>query len=222
MRLLIMSNRAFSVLFGVFCLFLMAASVASSSELQRYTKMGGDFSLMSTQHKILSLEDFSGKIILLTFGFTHCQHICPMTLARLGQITEKLETALKEKVIIFFINVDAKDSVDDIKKFISIFEKKDAKSPSIIGFTGNVKDLQDIARRYGATFFEAPPTVNSEKSDSQKAQQLNQSQPVADIIIHTDRVFLLDQKGIVRKIYPKELEPKEAIEDITSLMGEVP
>ena len=43
----------------------------------RKDNIGGDFTLTDTNGKPLSLSSLKGKVVVLSFGYTHCPDICP-------------------------------------------------------------------------------------------------------------------------------------------------
>ncbi|MGE3533662.1 MAG: SCO family protein [Parachlamydiales bacterium] len=53
------------------------------------TELAPDFKLVNQENKIVSLEQFKGKPVLITFAFAHCQSMCPM-------VIEKSKQALKD------------------------------------------------------------------------------------------------------------------------------
>ena len=55
-----------------------------------------DFTLTNQEGEATSLSDLRGKHILLTFGFTHCPDICPLTLNDFDRTREMLGTSGRE------------------------------------------------------------------------------------------------------------------------------
>ena len=49
-----------------------------------------DFHLADFNGKPRSLSEFSGKVVVLFFGYTHCPEVCPTTLADLAQMMRLL------------------------------------------------------------------------------------------------------------------------------------
>ena len=56
-----------------------------------YDTLGGDFEMDSTLGKTVSLRDFEGKLLLIYFGYTSCQDVCPTTLTVIKQAVQKLD-----------------------------------------------------------------------------------------------------------------------------------
>ncbi len=50
-----------------------------SNVLPIYKGVGGDFVLESTLGKTVALSDFDDKAVVLSFGYTNCSDVCPVT-----------------------------------------------------------------------------------------------------------------------------------------------
>ena len=53
------------------------------------------FSLDGSNGKKLSLRDQLGKVVILEVGYTFCEEVCPVTLARLTEVYQKLGSAAR-------------------------------------------------------------------------------------------------------------------------------
>ena len=51
---------------------------------------GKALSLIGHDSKPRTLADFQGKLVVLTFGFTHCPDVCPTTLSDAAQAMKSL------------------------------------------------------------------------------------------------------------------------------------
>src|SRR5579862_473547 len=70
---------------GVFVLvsvFVAAAAFASSFKAGLFNppRPAPDFELQGTNGHELKMSQYRGKIVLLSFGYTSCQAVCPITL----------------------------------------------------------------------------------------------------------------------------------------------
>src|SRR5688500_8002317 len=54
------------------------------------------FSLDGSNGRKLDLGDYLGKVVIVEFGFTFCQTVCPITLARLTEVHRKLGSAARD------------------------------------------------------------------------------------------------------------------------------
>src|ERR1039458_4806274 len=69
-------------------------------------KKAYDFTLTDQDGKSLSLHDLRGKVVVFSFGFTHCPNICPMTLGDLSSFYKQLPEEDQARVRVLFISVD--------------------------------------------------------------------------------------------------------------------
>ncbi len=146
--------------------------------LERFEKLGGDFTLTSQFGAQTSLSQFRGKVVLLTFGYTSCPDVCPATLAELTRVHRTLG-ADSPRVQTLFITVDPeRDSAARLKDYLASFH------PGMIGLTGPVPEISAVALNYGSHFA---------KPDSHSA--------AGYLMDHTAFTYLLDQEGVVRHLY---------------------
>ena len=161
-----------------------------------YDGIGGDFSLPSTQEKIYALSDQQGKVILLTFGFTHCPDVCPMVLTRLAKVNRKLQEKGigADRVQTLFISVDPeRDTLQHLKEYLAFF------NPDFIGLCGSPEQLSQLTAQYAAFY-------QKETTKSQDYQ-----------VMHTDRIFLIDKRGRLRALYAQGDSDEKMLADIISL-----
>lgn len=107
---------------------------------------GGGFTL-EAQSGPVALSDFSGKVVLLYFGYTYCPDICPTSLTVWQQALEMLTPAELARVQPLFVSVDPeRDTVERLAEYVRFFH------PHIVALTGRPDRLAEIAGRYGAVF----------------------------------------------------------------------
>lgn len=106
-----------------------------------------DFTLTNQDGELTSLSDLQGRYVLITFGYTHCPDVCPLTLNEFRRIKESLGD-LANEVEFVFISVDGKrDTPAIIKEY---FETR--KLDNFIGLTGDDVDLKRLGVDYGLFF----------------------------------------------------------------------
>ncbi len=131
----------FSVLVSLLAALLLAGSGQASSEkkLPIHDGVGGEFAAQSSLGRGVSLSEFRGKVVLLFFGYTSCQDICPTTLAHLKSLVKRIGTAAKD-VQVLFVTVDPKnDTVEHLREYLAQFDSR------FIGLTGkHSKGLSSI------------------------------------------------------------------------------
>ena len=63
------------------------------------------FSLSDHNGQLRTLKDFSGKVVVVFFGFTQCPDVCPTSMAELAEV-KKLLGADADKLQAIFITID--------------------------------------------------------------------------------------------------------------------
>src|SRR5215831_6212101 len=82
------------------------------------------FSLDGSNGKKLSLRDHLGKVVILEFGYTFCEKVCPVTLARLTEVHKKLGDSARD-VQLIFVTVDPKrDSPERLREYLAAFNPR--------------------------------------------------------------------------------------------------
>lgn len=118
-------------------------AILESSETGR---QGGDFVVQSHAGDI-RLSDYTGKVVLLYFGYTYCPDICPTSLTLMSNAFKALSAKELKQVQGIFISVDPdRDKTDKLQKYTQYFH------PQIIGATSNKANIDDIVKCYGAFY----------------------------------------------------------------------
>lgn len=107
---------------------------------------GGDFMLQTSQGAV-SLKDYRGKVVLVYFGYTYCPDICPTALAFTAQGLKRLTEEELANTQVLFISVDPeRDTLEKLRDYGPFFH------PKILGMTGTPAQIEEIAKRYGASY----------------------------------------------------------------------
>jgi protein SCO1/2 len=142
------------------------------------------------------LNDQTGKVVLIFFGFTSCPDVCPTTLAELNLALNDMR-ADPEDVQVLFISVDPeRDTPAKIQEYVERF------NTSFIGLSGSEEELQPIWQNYGV-FREIVPG----------------STALDYTVNHTARVILIDPDGNMRLSYGFQTPPADIAYDIDLLIG---
>lgn len=87
-----------------------------------------------------------GKMVVVSFIYTHCPDLCPLTTARLSQLQQKLGDRLGRDVFFYSITVDPlRDTPTELKKFAEAFDAK----PGWRFLTGDPEALKKISHALG-------------------------------------------------------------------------
>jgi len=112
------------------------------------------YTLINEDGQPATLMDFAGKYTVLYFGYTYCPDFCPTTLTDYRLVMRELGDDAAN-VNFLFISVDPKrDTPELLNKYVSRFD------PRIVGLTGDVDTLRQVADEFGA-FFQSADTGES-------------------------------------------------------------
>ncbi len=151
---------------------------------------GGDFTLLNHNKVEANLSDYRGKVVMMSFGFTSCPDICPVTLNQQKQLMKQLgEDASELQNILVTIDPE-RDTPKVLKEYLSYFD------PTFIGLTGTIDEIKAVAMQYHSSF---------------KKHDLNSNGKY--IFGHTVSVFLIDQQGKLRGHYKIEKELDKLLAD---------
>lgn len=147
-----------------------------------------EFELVDEEARSVTEADYAGDVTLLFFGFTHCPHICPTTLANLAAISQELGEEAQNDLRVLFVSVDP--NRDDPA---TLREYTDAFGPEFTGLTGDEEALQALTRRYRVTY------GYGEKDDAGNYD-----------VSHSNAVFAFGRDGDAQLLI-REDDPKEAV-----------
>jgi protein SCO1/2 len=143
-----------------------------------------NFRLIDQNGQPLELAKLHGKVVLVTFGFTHCPDVCPTTLTDLAAVYKALPPREQKRVQLVFISVDPqRDTPKALKEYIPFFD------PNIIGLTGSKESIDKAVRAYGASY-----EINRRPGDS----------PDVYFMTHSAYTYLINPQGKWEFIYDYE------------------
>jgi protein SCO1/2 len=179
-------------------LALLLAGAPPTSRLAVIRPAAG-FALEDTDGRKVTLGQFHGKVVLVSFIFTTCSGSCPATTHRLEKVQEALARGaeFKDKVQLVSITLDPeRDTAERLREYMRMYEIDSANWCFLTGPKGIVnKAVAD----WGMW---AKPAANGQ-------------------LDHPSRVFLVDRKGQVREIYNLDfLRTAWVVEDVRLLMKE--
>lgn len=148
-------------------------------------------------------EAVKGHITVLGFIYTHCPDICPMTTHNM-YLTEK---RLKEQGIddVKFVGISFDPDRDTPEVLTKFAEVREISFKNWILLTGKKETIEDLLRRFDVKAVKTDQIVDEEGNPEYS-------------MMHTDRISLVDEYGILRKNYKgSTLNLEEIIEDIKYL-----
>lgn len=82
-----------------------------------------------------------GKVTLLMVGYTHCPDVCPVHLANLAAVLDRMPEEIQAKVQVVFVTTDPRrDSLPVLGAFVHAFD------PAFIGLTGSDSAIAAVQR----------------------------------------------------------------------------
>lgn len=101
-----------------------------------------------------SIKDFTGKIVVLFFGFTQCPDVCPTSMAELAEVKHILEKNNKgdgDKLQGLFITIDPeRDSPAVLKAYMANFD------PSFLALSTTPDKLVAVAKDFKTYYKKVP------------------------------------------------------------------
>jgi protein SCO1/2 len=156
-----------------------------------------EFVLTSQDGAPITLADFRGKVVAVTFIFTRCTATCPVLTPMMSFVQDQLGADFGAKIAFVSITVDPeRDTPDVLKEYAQAF------GANLTGWsflTGAPPTIRDVTRRYG---------VYTSKSDNGDVE-------------HTFLTSIVDPRGILRVQYlGVRFDPEEFRRDLLSLLKE--
>jgi len=132
---------------------LAAAIVSAPGTLEAQSnRWGADYfpnlPVVTQDGKTLKFYDdvIKGKIVLISFIYTNCPDICPLTTARITQVEDKLGDAVGRDIFFISMTVDPeRDTPQRLKEFSQAF----GAGPGWLFLTGRPEDIRSINFKLG-------------------------------------------------------------------------
>lgn len=181
---------------------LMLSLVACDSEIAWKTKDISNlmpelgFTLTNEDGQTVTADQYTGKVNLLFFGYTHCPDICPLTLGRLSSVMKRLPPDVAEQVRVLFVSVDPKrDKPELLREYTSAFGE------NVVGLTGSRGQLDELTKRFRTTYGYGEPDENGDY-----------------LVSHASAVYAFDTGGNARLLIRSSDSVEAIAEDITHLV----
>ena len=154
------------------------------------------FSLDGSNGKKLGLRDYPGKVVILEFGYTFCEEVCPITLARLSEVYKKLGSAARDIQLVFVTVDPARDSPERLREHLAAF------NPSFLGATGTPDELGAVQKAYGVV-----------------AKQVVSPNPALRYAVdHSSSLYLIDRQGKLQGLAPFGTPVDDMVHDLEFLL----
>ncbi|NOU52759.1 SCO family protein [Pseudoalteromonas sp. JBTF-M23] len=166
------------------------ASCSKQQELSEHTlhykapKQLNNFELYDQKQHVVTNQALLGKWTFVFLGYTSCPDICPMTLAKLSNVYEQLQSDYP--VNVWFISVDPnRDNAQKREAYINYFNSQ------FKGLSNEHTQLFPLVRNMGLIY------------------AINNSDEPEYYVDHSASVALIDPKGNLNAIFKAKFSPSE-------------
>jgi protein SCO1 len=155
------------------------------------------FTLTSQDGVQVSLADFRGKVVAVTFIYTLCTDTCPVLTPMMSFVQDRLGPDFGTRIAFLSITVDPeRDTPAVLKEYAQAFG---ADLGGWVFLTGAPERIREVTRRYGVF---AAPAANGD-------------------VDHSFLTSIVDQRGVLRVQYlGARFDPEEFRRDLLSLVKE--
>ena len=154
-----------------------------------------EFKLTNDLGKAVTGADYRGKVMLLYFGYTHCPDVCPLTMAQLHVVMQRLGP-LADDVRILFVSVDpARDTPKVLHAYVNAFDSH------AIGLTGTAGATEALSKRYRSAFTREPASADGNYEVS-----------------HSSAIYVFDRDGRARLLATPSASHDDLVHDLHLLL----
>ena len=153
----------------------------------------GAFSLTDFDGKPRALADYHGKVVLLSFGYTHCPDVCPTTLAKFAE-ARRLLGVDADRVQGLFVSIDPeRDTAELLRAYVPAFDA------TFVGLRGTEAQTDAATRAFHANY------------------QIIQYKG-STLVDHTASTYIIDANGRPRVITPYDQPAQLLADDIRAVL----
>ena len=174
---------------------LFAVDTGYEGLLVEPAKLMQDHSLTDHNGKIFAFPQRDKKLQLAFFGYTSCPDVCPITMHKVTSVIKSLGKQSDEVEFVFISIDNIRDKPNMLKGFVNYFH------PSIIGLTGTPHSIKAIEKDFG---------LLTRKFQGETA--------FAYTMQHSVFMYLVDNQGRLKLMYPASISPKQIVKDVQKLL----
>ncbi len=157
------------------------------------------FTAYNLSDKPVALNQLNGKVVVMTWFYTHCTDECPLTMYRFEELQNKLKQqgTFGKDVVLVAVTLDPKRDTTPVLQAYAAHYHADSR---------------------GSYFLRDNPTETAKILESYGIQE--KQLPDTEAIEHTIKTEIIDQNGNIRKTYnTANLNPDQMLSDINSLLA---
>jgi protein SCO1/2 len=142
----------------------------------------------------VNIDSYKGKVLLVTFIYTHCPDVCPLITSNLRVAQNLMPAAVRSKVQMIAVSVDAKG---DTPKAVAAFLAHHQMTGRMEYLVGSTRELGPVWQAWG---------VGSER-DAAKPEFIN----------HSGLIYGITASGKRLTIYAANFQPSDIAHDVPLL-----
>jgi protein SCO1/2 len=181
------------------------------------TKLSGDpapdFTLTDQRGQMVSLSDFRGDAVALTFIYTNCADVCPLIAEHFRAAYASLPARAQDHVALLAVTVDPER---DTQQALIDFSKKHgiADNPHWHALTGDRATLEKVWASY---YIDSGSSSTTHEHGAQ-AGTADATPGPEEIQAHTDAIYLIDPKGNSRVLLRSDVDPSTIASNLKQLV----
>lgn len=191
---------------GAFSIWTAAQLAACSQDELAFTAInitgasyGKDLALTDHNGQPRTLADFSGKIVMVFFGYTQCPDVCPTSMTEMVAIKQQLGPD-GDKLQGLFVTVDPeRDRPDILKAYMAAFD------PGFLALYTTPDKLAALAKDFKVYYKKVPGAT-----------------PTSYTVDHTAGSYVYDTQGQLRLFTRYGTPPEKTAADIRLLLKSAP
>ncbi|HLI51281.1 MAG TPA: SCO family protein [Thermomicrobiaceae bacterium] len=176
-----------------------------------------NFTLTDQRGQQVSLDQFRGKAVVLTFIYTHCPDVCPLIAEHLRATYAQLPAKTQQKVVMLAVTVDpARDNEAALEHFSQVHGL--ANNSDWHAMTGQPATLKQVWVDYHIDS-SAMLTDMAVPMSGAHATMATPTPNANGTVDHTDAIFLIDKDGNERVLMHSTDSPQTIASNLKALAG---
>ena len=185
--------------------FEAGANTPDREEVPGQLRLGGqpapDFRLRDQFDAPTTLAESRGKVVLLTFLYSNCPDLCPVTLGKLRLVRQQLGAQAAEVAVVVVTVDPERDDTARRRHYLEV----QGLAQQVAFLSGERSALERVWRDYGIAVARGPATG----ADGAGGYE----------VVHTDRIYVIDRAGCVRGLLRSTASPQELLVTLAGPLG---
>ena len=144
----------------------------------------------------ITLSSQTGTVVVLSFLYTHCPDVCPLTAEQFRMAQQRLTDDERGRTLFVAVSVDPRQ---DTPEAVQAFARDHGLTKRFVFLIGGAAQLQAVWSAYGIRI---------------------ETDPAASGVGHSDAIYLLDRRGRVRVLTHSDITAEALAGDVKLLVKE--